>query len=293
MLIYTSSSIWDSPAQTIVNTVNTVGVMGKGIALEFKKKYPDMFKQYKNLCTKELFQTGKLWLYKSEDRYVLNFPTKKHWRSPSKEEYITSGLAKFVANYERLGITSISFPQLGTGNGGLDWEKTVKPIMEHFLNELPIPVYVHLFTKQSSDAPEHLIPISSAIPFDTLWDDFVELQGKDFQSLFSTKSIKLEDVNSEQLVFKIDEQHEVIIPTEYLRKVWADLNTTRISRNEVFQKNTSVKIECIYTALSKITYIRTVFIGKNEQQLRNTPSPALAISKPRFLQESEQETLQW
>jgi O-acetyl-ADP-ribose deacetylase (regulator of RNase III) len=146
MISYTQDSIFDSPAQTLVNAVNTVGVMGKGLALEFKHRYPAMFKEYEAICKRGELEIGKLWLYKSPDKWVLNFPTKIHWRNPSKVEYIEAALRTFVTTYEADGITSISLPMLGTGAGGLNWQKEVKPLMENYLSSLPIEIYIHLNT---------------------------------------------------------------------------------------------------------------------------------------------------
>ena len=114
-------NIFNTKAQTIVNTVNCVGVMGKGIALVFKLRYPLMFDIYKGFCKSKQIGIGKLWLYKGEpeEPWVLNFPTKFHWKYPSKLEYIELGLEKFVTTYKEKGITSIAFPMLGTNNGGL------------------------------------------------------------------------------------------------------------------------------------------------------------------------------
>lgn len=153
MLQFIQSSILDSQAQTVVNTVNTVGVMGKGLAHAFREKYPEMFKAYKNLCENNQFSVGQLWLWRESNQWVLNFPTKKHWRYPSKLAYIEAGLAKFVANYESRGIREISFPRLGCGNGGLDW-KEVRPLMERYLGDLPIPIYIHDF-EADIGSPEH------------------------------------------------------------------------------------------------------------------------------------------
>lgn len=151
MLIYLKTSLFDSSAQVLVNTVNTVGVMGKGIALQFKRLYPEMFKEYQRFCENGSLEIGKLWIYKSANKWILNFPTKTTWRSKSKLEYIEAGLKKFVATYQERGIESIAFPQLGTGNGGLDWEKEVKPLMEKYLRHLPIQVYIHLYNQQQSN----------------------------------------------------------------------------------------------------------------------------------------------
>ena len=152
-ITYVDYSLFDSDAQVLVNTVNTVGVMGKGIAKEFKKRYPEMFQKYKKMCDAGRFNTGDLWLYDDpdSDKQVLNFPTKRHWRGRSKVEYIESGLKKFARTYDQKGITSISFPMLGSSNGGLDWETQVKPLMEKHLKDLPdIDVRIHEYDPEST-----------------------------------------------------------------------------------------------------------------------------------------------
>lgn len=153
MLTYHRTSILKSQAQTVVNTVNTVGVMGKGLASAFKARYPEMFKAYREICKAHCLDIGQLWLWKGPDQWVLNFPTKKHWRRPSKLSYIEAGLRKFVAQYEQRGIREIAFPRLGCGNGGLDWDD-VRPLMERYLSPLPIPVYIHDF-EVDIGLPEH------------------------------------------------------------------------------------------------------------------------------------------
>lgn len=154
MLIYVDTSLFESPAQVLVNTVNTVGVMGKGIALQFKKLYPVMFKEYQHLCEVGALTIGKLWIYKTNNKWILNFPTKTDWRKKSQVQYIELGLRKFVDTYKERGIQSIAFPQLGVGNGGLDWDREVKPLMEKYLRKLPIDVYVHIH-RQTNSIPEY------------------------------------------------------------------------------------------------------------------------------------------
>ncbi len=155
MLTYHRTSLLTSNAQTLVNTVNTVGVMGKGLAAAFKQRDPKMFEQYQSLCRSGQFEIGKLWLWKGSDQWVLNFPTKQHWRNPSKLEYIEVGLAKFVKEFDARGIREIAFPRLGCGNGGLSWENEVQPLMDRFLKKLPIKVYIHDYGADVS-LPEHL-----------------------------------------------------------------------------------------------------------------------------------------
>ena len=107
----------------IVNTVNCVGVMGKGIALQFKQKWPENFKAYEQACKRGEVVPGKMFVYDSgglvRPHFIINFPTKKNWREKSKIEYVTKGLDDLVNQIKRLKITSIAVPPLGCGNGGL------------------------------------------------------------------------------------------------------------------------------------------------------------------------------
>src|ERR1700716_765140 len=121
MITYVDGYLLQAPAQTLVNTVNTVGVMGKGVAKEFKAAFPEMYAEYRRLCELGKLRVGQLWLYKSPHKWVLNFPTKTDWRRPSRPEYVEKGLQKFVETYAQQGIASAAFPALGCGNGGLDW----------------------------------------------------------------------------------------------------------------------------------------------------------------------------
>jgi O-acetyl-ADP-ribose deacetylase (regulator of RNase III) len=139
-------NIFDSKCQTIVNTINCVGVMGKGLALEFKKRYPDMFLRYREYCSLNLMCIGKLWLYKSNDYWILNFPTKMTWKLPSRYEYIELGLQKFVDTYKERGITSIAFPMLGCSNGKLDEDKVLH-IMYNYLSKCDIPIEIYRHKK--------------------------------------------------------------------------------------------------------------------------------------------------
>ena len=154
MLTYIVGDIFQSPAHVLVNTVNTVGVMGKGIAKKFKAIYPEMFEQYRRLCESKKLTVGKVWLYKTPNKWILNFPTKTTWRKPSELEYIEAGLKAFVNGYAERGISSIAFPTLGCGNGELDWNKQVRPVMEKYLKRLPIDIFIYLYGKDGS-LPEH------------------------------------------------------------------------------------------------------------------------------------------
>lgn len=127
MLELIEGNLLEAEADALVNTVNTEGVMGKGVALQFAKKFPDMLAAYKAACKAGEVLPGRMHIYERgemfQPRYIINFPTKRHWRSPSRIEDIEAGLQALVQDIERLHIRSIALPPLGCGNGGLDWNE--------------------------------------------------------------------------------------------------------------------------------------------------------------------------
>ncbi len=143
-------NIFTSPCQTLVNTVNCVGIMGAGIAFEFRLREPDMFHKYVALCGSNSLDIGKLWLYRDSKPWVLNFPTKKHWKFPSKESYLHSGLEKFKATYRQCGITSVAFPLLGASKGGIHPDRALSIMTEH-LKDCEIPVEIYQYDPLAND----------------------------------------------------------------------------------------------------------------------------------------------
>ena len=145
-------NIFNSKCQTLVNTVNCVGVMGKGIALVHRLRYPKMYEEYKDYCNKKLIKPGSLWLYTKQENapWILSFPTKFHWKYPSKMEWIEQGLQKFVDTYALKGITSIAFPLLGTHNGGLDTNE-VRLLMDQYLNRCSIEIEIYDYDPNAQD----------------------------------------------------------------------------------------------------------------------------------------------
>lgn len=147
MIHYKVGNLLDSEAEALVNTVNTVGVMGKGIALQFKNMFPNNFKLYSIACKNKDLKIGKLLVHKEEtllsgNKVIINFPTKTDWRLPSEYEYIELGLKELVNVIIENKIKSIAIPPLGSGNGGLDWHK-VKPILEEYLKNLDCDIYIY------------------------------------------------------------------------------------------------------------------------------------------------------
>ena len=155
MIIRAEGDLLAADVDALVNTVNCVGVMGKGIALQFKRRYPDVFKEYERACKAGEVHIGRMLVVPTDQitgpRWIIHFPTKKHWRSPSKLDYIDAGLADLTEVIKNLGLTSIAVPPLGAGNGGLEWA-TVEPRIEDMLADLP-SVDVHLYAPSTQQRP--------------------------------------------------------------------------------------------------------------------------------------------
>ena len=259
MVQYIIGDIFESPAQTIVNTVNTVGVMGKGLALQFKQRYPEMFTAYRDICEQHRLMTGTLMLYSAPDHIILLFPTKENWRNPSRLDYIERGLQKFVSKYSDYGITSIAFPRLGCGNGELNWEE-VQPVMEHYLNDLPIEVYIYLGNYDDPE-PEHRNPKMTMswlkenakdLSFDALCDDITINS-----TLFPFDFYKDGDVYSaymqEDLHIDNKSGSKFIINRDDFYSMW-----DQIRADAVFADATDREHRLVYALLYSLGYLDTI-----------------------------------
>lgn len=152
-----TGNLLQANVDALVNTVNTEGVMGKGLALQFKKAFPENFAEYERACKVGEVVVGRMHVVErlASPRFIINFPTKKTWRQPSKLDYIREGLRDLVAQVQKLGITSIAVPPLGSGNGGLTWS-AVKPLIVDAFKDLP-DVRVLLFEPAGAPAAEVMI----------------------------------------------------------------------------------------------------------------------------------------
>lgn len=147
MIQFKQANLLESDAEAIVNTVNTVGVMGKGIALQFKNQYPNNYKLYATACKAKEVVVGKMFVTEETSllggkKIIINFPTKTDWRKPSEYSYIESGLQDLVNVIQEKNIKSIAIPPLGAGNGGLDWNK-VKAVIEKYLTNIDCEVQIY------------------------------------------------------------------------------------------------------------------------------------------------------
>ena len=147
MLELVTGNLLEADTEALVNTMNTEGVMGRGIALQFKKRYPDMFGAYQRACTEGQVQPGRMHVYERREmmnpRYIINFPTKRHWRSPSRIEDIKAGLIALSQEIRERHIKSIAVPPLGCGNGGLDWSEVFQAIRSELASLPDVRVLVY------------------------------------------------------------------------------------------------------------------------------------------------------
>lgn len=151
MIHYVKGDLLESEAEALVNTVNTVGVMGKGIALQFRETFPENYRVYREACKNKSFQVGEILVTEDDNlisghKIIMNFPTKAHWRMPSEYSYIESGLTALKKEIAQRHVKSIAIPPLGSNNGGLDWTR-VKVMIENALKELDCDVYLYEPTK--------------------------------------------------------------------------------------------------------------------------------------------------
>ena len=280
MITYVDFSLFDSPAKVLVNTVNTVGVMGKGIAKEFKSIYPDMFTEYQQLCERGVLNIGDLWIYKTPHKWVLNFPTKKHWRSPSRPEYLEAGLKKFAQVYQEARITSISFPQLGCGNGELDWKTQSKPLMEEYLKGLPIEIFIHVASSRAGFKSEHRVPKETkewlreqpgALAFTEVWDDLVAIvqSKKEVATLDRTRvfeAVVFDDAEGGGIEI-LDVETPTRFHKEQLLDLWQQVRDLGICIPQILPSGLDFHSEYVVGLLAELPYFEPIRQANRDTQL--------------------------
>ncbi len=281
MITYVDFSLFESPAKVLVNTVNTVGVMGKGIAKNFKGIYPEMFSRYQQLCERGTLGIGDLWLYKTPQKWVLNFPTKRHWKNPSKTEYIEQGLEKFVQIYWEARVTSISFPQLGCGNGELDWASQVKPLMERYLKSLPIEIFVHLTSSHAASKPERRVSAAmklwlraepQSLAFTEVWDDLIaaigsgiQLSTLDKQDIFTAEIFSDKDGGGVSVTTK--NQETILFYREQLLDLWQYIRSVGVTMPDRLPSGLDWHARYVVPILSKLPYLEEAPHAKEDTNL--------------------------
>ncbi len=298
MLTYVVGDLFQSPAHVLVNTVNTVGVMGKGIAKTFKAIYPEMFQEYRQLCETGKLTVGKLWLYKTTYKWILNFPTKTTWRKPSRLEYIESGLKAFVNGYAERGITGIAFPTLGCGNGELSWDTQVRPLMEEYLRPLPIDIFIYVYKKQR-DVPEHkdITAISEwlrqepeNLGFSEVWLDLEKMIGPgiELKSFYENKLFHVKCLEGEKgIQISVENRSEAIYPDE-LSNFWNLICSYGFGFRAVIPPDAAPYQEFLLPLFAKLPYCREIAASKNYKELNTSRArgiqfiPRPAVTSPLF-----------
>lgn len=298
MLNYVGGDLFKSPAQTLVNTVNTVGVMGKGVAKRFKDIFPEMFEEYQVLCENRELTVGSLHFYQGEHKNVLNFPTKKHWRNPSKVSWIESGLRAFLRMYQDSGISSIAFPPLGCGNGGLDFESEVKPVMEEYLEGVSIPVFIHLYDI-NDPIPEHERPeeterwlrsMPGDLSFWEVWDDIrgVLDRREVFTTLAKSKKFVAHEYRETKTSGDVEEEgirvessnHTYKIEVEGIRAFWQQLRSKGVISSRDAPSRLTKKWSYLAPIISHLEYVEMVKISDDYSSLVNHPRLGLRYRRP-------------
>ena len=273
MITFIKGDIFNSPAQVITNTVNTEGVMGKGIALAFKKRFPGMYEAYKRKCESGEFNVGNLMLYKEKNKWILLFPTKKEWRKNSKMEYIESGLAKLADNWDKLGIHSIALPKLGCGNGGLEWRE-VKALMIKYLSRIPIDVYIYTDEyKDKAVVPDNISELEK-------WGrGELELEGYDLfkHNVINELNDKRRVILPEGHFCELDDDDNVVIDGEKVMEseiIWAwnfVRNSKVVSKEDIEKKGE----ECLYPILELMIvlhYASRIYASKDDGNYSREPN---------------------
>ena len=301
MISFVEGNLFESPAQVLVNTVNTVGAMGKGIAKEFKRIYPEMFKKYQELCEDGKFNIGTLFLHKTDNKWILNFPTKIHWRNPSKIEYIEAGLKKFVTEYSRLRIHSIAFPPLGAGNGELDFEYIVKPLMIKYLDRLPIHVFIYP-NRVDPISPEHLSQKEikkwlrsepKSLSFLEVWEDLIQILNRNnqFKTVTNLTNFKaVIDNDNKKLIIETNSK-KMTVGYEDILSFWQQIRNNGFSIHKFAPRGIGNSIWYIIPILAELEYVKLAKYTEIEN-----PSEQVNFSTglqywPMGIQESNQQSL--
>jgi O-acetyl-ADP-ribose deacetylase (regulator of RNase III) len=295
MILYVKGDLLQSPAQVLVNTVNTVGVMGRGIALEFKRLFPEMFHQYRDLCERGEFKVGMLWLFKTPNKWVLNFPTKKHWRNPSRVAYVEAGLQKFADSYSDLGIHSIAFPALGCGNGQLDFETQVQPLMEQYLRNLPIEVFI--YPDRQSIFVEHLKPEEMSrwlrsepnyLPFSEVWSDLEHLfSNRDsFFTIAKKRPFRARISHDPYGIEIIAASNKYYLWYESLTSFWQQLRAHGFSMRRI-APGIDRQLSYLAAIFTELEYVAPVHIAEDYASLRKSAVTGLRLLPAAYSRNNE------
>lgn len=270
MIEFKLGNLLEANTEALVNTVNTVGVMGKGIALQFKNRYPRNFKIYADACKADTFSIGEVLVVQEGDlydkKYIINFPTKAHWKQDSKYEYIASGLIALKEALKKYDIKSVAIPPLGCGNGGLDWEIVRKMIEDAFYDsDIEVVVFEpnakikEILQKENATPSKIELTPARAMLLYLLFA--YESQGEQASLFVANKLAYFLQRSGEKLRLRFEAHHYGPYAVQ-LNHVLYSLNGTFLKGME---QNTAEPFESLYLNYDKFEEIKT-YIDKNLTQ---------------------------
>lgn len=278
MIEFVTGNILESNAECLINTVNCEGYMGKGIAYQFKMKYPLNNIDYIKACKTKELMIGKLHYYREDGKMIINFPTKDKWRAKSKMEYVEKGLRELLILIEKLSITSIAIPPLGCGNGGLSWGE-VKPVILQYLESISQNVDILIYEPSQNykatikSAPKlnvsHLVLMK--IKMDTV---------RKFTAIRLQKTAYFTNLFMEESYFKFTKHrfgpyaHSIDILSKSIKEFQNYYKTTNtleayeIAKKELISKSTEEKLDDIEPSLNRaIAYVNSIETDKEVELL--------------------------
>lgn len=265
MIDFKTGDIFKSEARALINTVNCEGKMGKGLAFQFKKKYPDMEKDYIEVCKNGKLRPGKLHIFFEKDKYIINFPTKDKWRENSKIEYITEGLKELKKFLIDENIFSVAIPPLGSGNGKLNWNQVKDEILkelEEVSNYINIEVY-----EPSSDVSSVMSEPRS--DYRTLFLLELSLEIEEFQKESLNQAVQLSKIISNNQIF-ISDLNEESKKVSQLKEYYKEKDNQKLY-NLLKNKLISDSIEKIEKdnkkVVEKVSYLINKYSSENIQAI--------------------------
>ena len=263
--------------------------------MQFKRHFPEMYAKYRELCEKGDFNVGSLWLYKTPNKWVLNFPTKRHWRQPSRIEYVESGMKKFVETYSSMGIHSIAFPPLGCGNGQLDFRSQVQPLMEKYLQPLPIEVFV--YPEKDNAFVEHLHSEEmrgwlrtepQSMPFSEVWEDIKAiLEGKSEYRTVAKNNPFTAYISHDPLGIRvIAAEQKYTVTYDTLSSLWQQLRTYGFSMRHI-APGIDRQVSYVLSIFAELEYVTLVYLADDYSKYDSASAIGLQILPSAFIQRTD------
>ncbi len=300
MLISVETEVFLSPAHTLVNTVNTAGVMSSGVSAEFKRFFPGAFSHYRSLCESGQLQPGRLFFYRADFRDLIHLPIKSHWRTTATAQALESGLQKLADTWADYGIHSLAITQFAEGE--LEWNSVVKPLLETYLAPLPIPVYLH--RSDASDPRRSVRQIdqflnlpAADVPIDRLWRDLGRVVRRVYGQFTASdgREVRIAQESGarfKRMLFTPDGEAPIAINESVLSEFWTMVKAAKLLLPAQFPGGLEAVAPYLLAVLAKTDYVRVVRAaigdGPYASSLLYIPPPDTATHKLKFFPEASE-----